>query len=218
MARGRRDRGIAPAGGRPGKPCAERGGRPPRGLRGPRPSGGRPFAAAAAPSSAVRQRRWRHARRRTGFAGARPGALPAARRCRVAAVRWAAPGPQVRGDRSRSPGWPRAWRRRAGAAAHTGGRDGVDPVSVVAFGAHPDDDDIKVGGTAALWAARGDRVLFVSVANGDAGHQTQGGGELARRRRAEAEAAGRVLGVRYEVLDHHDGALEPTLELRREVI
>ena len=43
----------------------------------------------------------------------------------------------------------------------------MDPVSVVAFGAHPDDDDIKVGGTAALWAARGDRVLFVSVANGE---------------------------------------------------
>lgn len=92
------------------------------------------------------------------------------------------------------------------------------PVSVVAFGAHPDDDDLKVGGTAALWAHRGDRVRFVSVTNGDAGHQTQGGAALARRRRAEAEDAGRILGVRYDVLDHHDGALEPTLALRREII
>jgi LmbE family N-acetylglucosaminyl deacetylase len=89
---------------------------------------------------------------------------------------------------------------------------------IVAFGAHPDDDDIKAGGTAALWARRGDRVLFVSVSNGDAGHQTQAGGTLARRRRAEAEAAARVLGVEYRVLDHHDGRLEPTLALRDEII
>jgi LmbE family N-acetylglucosaminyl deacetylase len=92
------------------------------------------------------------------------------------------------------------------------------PFSIVAFGAHPDDDDLKVGGTAALWARRGDRVLFVSVTNGDAGHQTLAGAALARRRRAEAEAAGRTLGVTYRVLDHHDGALVPSLELRHEVI
>lgn len=94
----------------------------------------------------------------------------------------------------------------------------ADPVSVVVFGAHPDDCDIKVGGTGSLWAARGDRVLFVSLTNGDAGHQTMGAGELARRRRAEAEAAGAALGVRYRVCDHHDGELEPTLALRQEVI
>jgi LmbE family N-acetylglucosaminyl deacetylase len=92
------------------------------------------------------------------------------------------------------------------------------PVSVVVFGAHPDDDDIKAGGSAALWAARGDRVLFVSLTNGDAGHQTLAGAELARRRRAEAHAAAAVLGIRYHVCDHHDGELSPTLDLRREVI
>lgn len=94
----------------------------------------------------------------------------------------------------------------------------ADPVSIVAFGAHPDDCDIKVGGTAALWSERGDRVLFVSLTNGDAGHQTMGGGELARRRRAEAQAAGAVLGVPYHVCDHPDGRLEATLALREEVI
>ena len=92
------------------------------------------------------------------------------------------------------------------------------PVSVVVFGAHPDDCDLKAGGSAALWAERGDAVLLVGVTNGDAGHQSMGGGELARRRRAEAGAAGRALGVRYHVCDHSDGELEPTLELRREVI
>ncbi len=92
------------------------------------------------------------------------------------------------------------------------------PVRVVVFGAHPDDDDIKVGGTAALWADRGDQVLFVALTCGDAGHQTMAGGELARRRRAEAQAAAAALGVRYLVCDHHDGALQPTLALRDQVI
>ena len=69
------------------------------------------------------------------------------------------------------------------------------PLNIIAFGAHPDDCDIRAGGTAAKWAAAGHRVRFVSVTNGDAGHQSQGGGALAARRRAEAQEAGRRLGV-----------------------
>ncbi|MDZ7649481.1 MAG: hypothetical protein U5K54_21290 [Cytophagales bacterium] len=42
-------------------------------------------------------------------------------------------------------------------------------------------------GTAALFASMGYAVKFVSVTNGDAGHQTQGGGALAKRRIAEAQ-------------------------------
>lgn len=99
-----------------------------------------------------------------------------------------------------------------------GGNRMHQPIRVVVFGAHPDDDDIKVGGTAALWAARGDEVLFVALTCGDAGHQTMAGGELARRRRAEAQAAAAALGVRYHVCDHRDGSLQPTLALRDEVI
>jgi LmbE family N-acetylglucosaminyl deacetylase len=99
-----------------------------------------------------------------------------------------------------------------------GGIGLAQPVSVVVFGAHPDDCDLKAGGTAALWSARGDRVLFVSLTNGAAGHHTLGGAALARRRRAEAEAAAAELGVRYHVCDHPDGALEPTLAVREEVI
>lgn len=58
------------------------------------------------------------------------------------------------------------------------------------IGAHPDDCDLKGGGTAALFASLGYAVKFVSVTNGDAGHQTQGGGALAKRRFAEAKEAG----------------------------
>jgi LmbE family N-acetylglucosaminyl deacetylase len=89
---------------------------------------------------------------------------------------------------------------------------------VIAFGAHPDDCDGKAGGLAAKYAAAGHLVKFVSVTNGDAGHHEQGGGALAKRRRAEALEAGRRIGIVYEVLDNHDGELLPTLEVRRQII
>ena len=91
-------------------------------------------------------------------------------------------------------------------------------LNIIAFGAHPDDCDQRAGGTAAKYAALGHRVRFVSVTNGDAGHQTEGGGALAARRRAEAKEAGRRIGIEYAVLDNHDGELLPTLKPREEVI
>ena len=92
-------------------------------------------------------------------------------------------------------------------------------VRVIAIGAHPDDCDLEAGGTAQLLEARGIKVKFVSITNGDAGHPTQGGGALGSRRRAEAIEAGKRIGVEeYEVLDHHDGELMPSLEIRHELI
>src|SRR5213593_1768001 len=92
------------------------------------------------------------------------------------------------------------------------------PVRVIAFGAHPDDCDLGAGGIAAKYAALGHKVMFVSLTNGDAGHQSQHGEELAKRRRAEAQEAGRRIGIEYEVLDNHDGKLLPTLDVREQVI
>ena len=90
---------------------------------------------------------------------------------------------------------------------------------IIVFGAHPDDCDQRFGGTAAKFAAMGYAVKFVSVTNGDAGHQTQGGEALAKRRRAEAAEAGRRLGIaEYITLDNHDGELLPTLEVREQII
>jgi len=86
------------------------------------------------------------------------------------------------------------------------------------FGAHPDDCDQGGGGTAALFASMGYAVKFVSVTNGDAGHQTDGGPSLAKRRFAEAQEAGRRFGVTYDVLDNHDGLLMPSLDVRLQVI
>ena len=92
------------------------------------------------------------------------------------------------------------------------------PVRVIAFGAHPDDCDQGAGGLAAKYAALGNKVKFVSLTNGDAGHQSQHGEELAKRRRVEAQEAGRRIGIEYEVLDNHDGKLLPTLDVREQVI
>lgn len=94
----------------------------------------------------------------------------------------------------------------------------ADSVRVLAFGAHPDDCDEKAGGVARLYASLGHSVRFVSVTNGDAGHHEMNGAALARRRREEARAAARVIGVEYEILDNHDGELLPSLENRRQVI
>jgi len=90
---------------------------------------------------------------------------------------------------------------------------------VIAIGAHPDDCDIKFGGTAAKLAKAGHAVKFLSVTNGDAGHQEMGGGVLAKRRYLETQESGRRLGIaEYEVLDNHDGELTPTIEVRRQII
>ncbi|HWQ53699.1 MAG TPA: PIG-L family deacetylase [Bryobacteraceae bacterium] len=91
-------------------------------------------------------------------------------------------------------------------------------LNIIAIGAHPDDCDIRAGGVAAKYAALGHRVKFLSVTNGDAGHQSEGGGALARRRREEAREAGRRIGIVYETLDNHDGELLPTLAVRQQII
>jgi LmbE family N-acetylglucosaminyl deacetylase len=101
-------------------------------------------------------------------------------------------------------------------AATAAAQDGK--LRIIAFGAHPDDCDIRAAGTAALWAGMGYPVKFVAVTNGDAGHQSEGGGALAKRRRLEAKEAGRRLGIEYDVLDNHDGELLPTLEVRHQII
>ena len=92
------------------------------------------------------------------------------------------------------------------------------PLRVIAFGAHPDDCDQGAGGLAATYAALGNKVKVVSRTHGDAGHQSMHGEALAKRRRAEAQEAGRRIGIEYEVLENHDGKLLPTLEVREQVI
>lgn len=93
-----------------------------------------------------------------------------------------------------------------------------DPLNILVFGAHPDDCDLRFGGTAMLYRALGHNVRFVSMTNGDTGHYREGGGPLARRRYAEAQAAAAIADVRYDVLDIHNGELEASIAVRKLVI
>ena len=103
-------------------------------------------------------------------------------------------------------------------AINAGAQSTSAPLRVIMIGAHPDDCDGDGGGTAILMASMGMAVKFVSVTNGDAGHQTTGGGALAKRRMAEAKEAGKRFGVTYDVLDNHDGELTPNLDVRLQII
>jgi len=88
---------------------------------------------------------------------------------------------------------------------------------IIAFGAHPDDCELRAAGVALKWAKLGHKVKFVSVTNGDIGHWGMAGGPLANRRREEVREAAKILGIATEVLDLHDGELLPTLENRRTI-
>jgi LmbE family N-acetylglucosaminyl deacetylase len=93
-----------------------------------------------------------------------------------------------------------------------------EKLHVIAFGAHPDDCDIRAAGTATLFAKMGHAVKFVSITNGDVGHQEIHGAELAKRRLGEAKESAHRLGIEYDVLDNHDGQLLPTLDVRYQII
>jgi LmbE family N-acetylglucosaminyl deacetylase len=89
---------------------------------------------------------------------------------------------------------------------------------ILVIGAHPDDCEIKAGGTAVLWKELGFTVRFVSATNGCSGHQSMTSAELATRRKIEAANAAKVIGIESLVMDFTDGSLEPTLANRRVMI
>ena len=92
-------------------------------------------------------------------------------------------------------------------------------MTAVFIGAHPDDCEVKCGGTAALLTQSGHHVHFVSVTDGSAGHQTDHGPAIAARRRKECNESARRLGLSgYHILPIPDGHLQPTLEARDRII
>lgn len=93
-----------------------------------------------------------------------------------------------------------------------------DKLRILFIGAHPDDCEMKAGGTTALYRALGHHVKFVSVTDGRSGHQTHLPGPLVAIRKAEADAVAELMGIDYQILGNHDGHLQPTLEARFELI
>jgi LmbE family N-acetylglucosaminyl deacetylase len=87
--------------------------------------------------------------------------------------------------------------------------------------AHPDDAEFTMAGAVACWARHGCRVTYVLCTDGNAGSHEPGVtcARLAEIRRAEQRAACAVLGVSaVEFLGYPDGQLQPSLELRRDLV
>lgn len=99
-------------------------------------------------------------------------------------------------------------------------RNGI-PDSAMGIFAHPDDAEFTVAGTVAKWAQAGCRVVYVLCTAGDVGtndpQMTRE--QLTLIRQHEQQEACRVLGVADVVfLGYGDGVLQPTLELRRDLV
>jgi LmbE family N-acetylglucosaminyl deacetylase len=92
------------------------------------------------------------------------------------------------------------------------------PLRLLILGAHPDDAEYHAGGLATIYRRLGHVVKMVSVTDGRAGHHVLGGAELVARRRAEAAAAGAVIGAEYATWDFPDGRLTPSLAVRERII
>lgn len=92
--------------------------------------------------------------------------------------------------------------------------------TVTFFHAHPDDEAIATGGTMALLADEGHRVVLVTATRGELGEIPDGllgpGESLADRRTAELSEAGRILGVaRQCLLGYMDSGMEGEESNRR---
>ena len=92
------------------------------------------------------------------------------------------------------------------------------PTRILVLAAHPDDAEFHAGGLLAKHARLGSVIRIVCLTNGDVGHHKMSGPPLAKRRREEAAAAGRVIGAEYVTWDYPDGMLQPTLDVRFDVI
>lgn len=92
------------------------------------------------------------------------------------------------------------------------------PLRLLILGAHPDDAEYHAGGLATIYRQQGHVVRIVSLTNGQAGHFRTPPDELAEIRRAEAAAAGAVIGAEYVTWDIPDGDLTADLATRRLVI
>jgi LmbE family N-acetylglucosaminyl deacetylase len=89
--------------------------------------------------------------------------------------------------------------------------------------AHPDDLDFGAGGTIAKWTAQGIEVFYCICTNGDQGGEdpTVPREEMPKIRQKEQRDAAAALGVpseNIEFLNHRDGWLVPTIELRKEIV
>lgn len=87
--------------------------------------------------------------------------------------------------------------------------------------AHPDDPEFFCGATLAKWCREGHEVEYCLLTRGEKGINENFKGSLdisALREKEQLEAA-KVIGANKVIfLDNHDGFLEPTIDLRRQIV
>ncbi len=87
-------------------------------------------------------------------------------------------------------------------------------LTVVIVGAHPDDCEYAAGAVTAMYKQLGHRVVYITLTNGDAGHQSIKPDKLKEIRFEESRRVAKFFNIEYEIMNVHDGCLEPNLENR----
>ena len=88
------------------------------------------------------------------------------------------------------------------------------PMTILAFGAHPDDIELQCAGTLALYARQGHRVFMAVATNGDMGNFDIEPEELARVREREFRASCAVIGAIPIWMGYPDELLQNSIENR----
>jgi LmbE family N-acetylglucosaminyl deacetylase len=94
------------------------------------------------------------------------------------------------------------------------------PFRILVIGAHHDDLEFGSGGSVAKWIKQGAQVTYCVVTDGGAGSNDPDTDldKLIEQRKAEQLNAAKTVGVTdVRFLGYRDGALQPTLELRRDL-
>ena len=89
---------------------------------------------------------------------------------------------------------------------------------VLSVVAHPDDTEYGTSAAVAAWTSRGVEVAYLLLTRGEAGMDSSHPVSTAELRVREQVAASRVVGVsQVDFLDYHDGVLEYSVALRRDI-
>jgi len=95
-----------------------------------------------------------------------------------------------------------------------------DPARILVVSAHPDDVDFGAAGSIASWTDHEIEVAYCIVTDGAAGSSEPGidSGQLRQTRQDEQRKAASEVGVsEVHFLGYHDGALEVSIELRKDL-
>lgn len=84
--------------------------------------------------------------------------------------------------------------------------------------AHPDDAEYYAGGSIRKYTAADHDVKVISLTPGGAGHRELRGQALIERRKREAWTSSHIGEFKYQILNHHDAQIYPTMALRDELI